>query len=72
MYIDVHRVWALSRRPANQLGRRLPVGDLHKLIDDHVGFELGFDCTEVIESDTHKVVYNRVCVFGVERRHRRL
>ena len=56
MKIHVHRLLVLSRRSTNQLSHRLPIIDLHKLIDDHVGFELAFNLVEVIERDTGKVV----------------
>ena len=67
MKIRVHRLLVLSRRSTNQLSRRLPIIDLHKLIDDHVGFELAFNLVEVIERDTGKVVYGRVRVLGIQR-----
>ena len=67
MKIRVHRLLVLSRRSTNQLSHRLPIIDLHKLIDDHVGFELAFNLVEVIERDTGKVVYGRVRVLGIQR-----
>ena len=67
MQIHIHRFCVMTRRPANQLSHRLPVGDFDKLVDDHVGFELAFNLMEVIERDTDKSVYGRVRIFGIQR-----
>ena len=67
----VHRLWVLSRRSSDELGHCLPIGGLHKLIDDNVGFELGLNLVDVLDRDTGKVVYGYVRVLCVECHHRR-
>ena len=47
----VHRLWVLSRRSSDELGHCLPIGGLHKLIDDNVGFELGLNLVDVLDRD---------------------
>ena len=53
--------------PANQLGHRIPVGVLHKLIDVHIYFEFGLNLVDILDRHTCKVANGRVRVLGIQR-----